>query len=535
MKEAYLAPGIALCSDTYYRFDGDILDVSLSDTQHITDRTYLSLTAFHRGCLDTAFYLHHLKNVVLDFGGATLYLRGRLQPFILDGCENVTIRNVTVEYDRAFYSEFDVVSNTNGELRLHCRPNFPCRVENGYLIPYANTWENRTLHIGDMFVQAFDRETREEAGWTVAAIGEEIKLKDTPPCHVEHLRVREEDGDIVLLGTVPAHWNDSHIVALSHETRDKSSAFLCRSKNITIENYRILNGAGYGITSMYCENIKIDGLKLTHDERSHGILANSADAIHLIATKGHIEIVNSVIEGMFDDALNIHTNFYLAHGVQDGKLCAYKGPESYFCDAYYQIFGPGDVIRITRGQTLEEKCTCRIRSIEVVDACNVLLETDGDPACVEYGDLIENLSTQPSVRIADSRFGCAISHLRLQTRGAVIVENCVTALPLLFTGDTTYWFEASPNEHAIVRGNRFVGGRARVAATPEYRASEAAPYYHRGIAVVNNVFDSALAMTAHDSADITFTGNTCSDGTTVLQVHLERCGGELLLDGCIEG
>mgnify|MGYP006864423003 CR=1 FL=1 len=89
MKEEHLTPGTALCSDTYYRFEGDILDVSLSDTQHITDRIYLSLTAFHRGALDTAFYLHGLKNVVLDFGGATLFLRGRIQPFIVDECENI--------------------------------------------------------------------------------------------------------------------------------------------------------------------------------------------------------------------------------------------------------------------------------------------------------------------------------------------------------------------------------------------------------------------------------------------------------------
>ena len=534
MKEAHLTPGTALCSDTYYRFEGDILDVSLSDTQHITDRIYLSLTAFHRGALDTAFYLHGLKNVVLDFGGATLFLRGRIQPFIVDECENITIKNVTVAYDRAFFSEFDVVSNANGELRLAQREHFPCRVENGYLIPYSDTWENRELHIGDMFVQAFDRETRESDGWTVAAIGEEIKLKDTPPCHVEHLRVREEDGDIVLLGTVPAHWNSRHVVALSHETRDKSSAFLCRSKNITIENYRMLNGAGYGITGMYSENITVDGLILTHDEKSPGILSNSADAVHLIATKGDVIIRNSVMEGMFDDALNVHTNFYLAHGVRDGKLCAYKGPESYFCDAYYQVFGPGDTIRITRGQTLEEKCTCRIRSMEVVDACNVLLETDGDLTCVEYGDMIENLSTQPNLLIEGCRFGKAISHLRVQTRGRVTVRNNEIGLPLMFTGDTSYWFEASPTENAVVRENRFVG-RGTVRICPEYHASAAEPYYHRGISVQNNVFDAVCAMTANDSADLIFTGNVCSDGMTVLQVHLDRCGGNLRLDGCIEG
>lgn len=532
MKQELLIPGVPLCSDTCYRFSGDIMDVSTENTQRITERIYLSLVAFHRGYLDTAFYLHGLKNVVLDFGGATLLLRGRIQPFIIDQCENITIKNVTVAYDRAFFSEFDVVSNENGELRLSQREHFPCRVENGYLIPYAETWENRSLHIGDMFVQAFDRETREADGFTVAAIGEEIRLKETPPCPVAHLRVREDDGDIVLMGPVPAHWNSRHVVALSHETRDKSSAFLCRSKNITIDHYRILNGAGYGITGMYTKNITIDGLILTQDDKSHGILTNSADAIHLIASKGEVVIHNSVMEGMFDDALNIHGLYYLAKGVSENGLCAYKPKESYFCDAYYQNFDIGDTIRVYRGFTLEPKCTLTVIGWRILDDYHVLLEVDGDLTKIDDNDLIENLSAQPNILIEGCRFGKAISHLRIQSRGHVVIRGNEIGLPLMFTGDTTYWFEASPCEDVTVEQNRFVGGRGVVRICPEYTSSDAAPYYHSGVHIVNNVFEASHVMDANDSADLTFLDNVCVDADTVLSVRLVRCGGELRLCGC---
>lgn len=532
MEHRTLSPGVQIESNTCYTCTQDTLAFRVSDTQHLTDRTYLSLVYFNRGYLDTAFYLRGLKNVVLDFNGATLLLHGRIQPFILDECENVTIRNVTVAYDRSFYSEFDVVAHEPGALRLRCRKNFPCRVEDGYLIPYAETWENRELHIGDMFVQAFDRETRESDGFTVAAIGEEIRLKDTPPCPVAHLRVREEGGDIVLLGEVPAHWDARHIVALSHETRDKSSAFLCRSKNITVENYRILNGAGYGIVSMYCEDITIDGLILTHDEKSHGILANSADAIHLVATKGDIVIRNSVIEGMFDDALNIHGNFYLAAGLCEGGLRARRTRECYFCDAYYKAFDAGDEICIYRGQTLEPKCRVTLSGVEVIDDYHVWLLTDGDLSSVEDEDIIENLTAQPNLLIENCRCGKAISHLRVQTRGRVVIENNEFGIPLMFTGDTKYWFEASPVTDVLVRGNRFTGERGYISSCPEYQASDAAPYYHSGILVENNVFDTRTALRAHDSADIRFTDNRCIDQEVRLTVHLERCGGTLVLQDC---
>ena len=108
MKQSALILGIPFCSDTCYTFSGAVMNVYLSDTCCLTDRVYLSLVAHHRGHLDTAFHLRGLNNVILDFGGATLLLHGRIQPFIIDECENITIRNVTVAYDRAFYSEFDV-------------------------------------------------------------------------------------------------------------------------------------------------------------------------------------------------------------------------------------------------------------------------------------------------------------------------------------------------------------------------------------------------------------------------------------------
>ena len=52
-----------------------------------------------------AFYLEKVQNVTLDFNGATLFLHGKIQPFIIDNCKNVTIKNVKVEYERPPFSE----------------------------------------------------------------------------------------------------------------------------------------------------------------------------------------------------------------------------------------------------------------------------------------------------------------------------------------------------------------------------------------------------------------------------------------------
>ena len=138
--------------------------------------------------------------------------------------------------------------------------------------------------------------------------------------------------------------------------------------------------------------------------------------------------------------------------------------------------------------------------------------------------MIENLSTQPDILIEDCRFGKAISHLRIQSRGKVVIRHNEIGLPLMFTGDTNYWFEASPVTDVLVCENRFVGSRGCIRSCPEYKASAEAPYYHRGIRITDNVFDIVQAMHAINTDDIVFTGNRCSDIAQIPQIHAENCG-----------
>lgn len=105
-------------SNRYYVFDKRSTDIYLSQTGFVADKKYLNITGgdINKTGLHTAFYLHGLRNVTLDFKGAKITLHGKIQPFILDGCKNVTIKNVVVEYERAMYTELNIVENTGKEL-----------------------------------------------------------------------------------------------------------------------------------------------------------------------------------------------------------------------------------------------------------------------------------------------------------------------------------------------------------------------------------------------------------------------------------
>lgn len=525
MHKDILKPGVPLQSDTIYVAQETHYHIYEQDTVYLDNDLYLSFSEFHHGCLQAAFYLHGLKNVELDFAGAIITLHGRIQPFLLDSCENVTIRNVTVEYDRSFYTELEIIRNENDNLHLRPLPQFPCRVENGYLIPYGSHWENRSLNQGDMFLQAFDTVTGEGTGLAVVVIGERVSLHDTPPCEVQHLKVREHNGEIILSGNIPPEWDHTMTVVLAHEFRDISSVYLCRSSTITISNYRILNGAGMGVLGMYSKNITIERLLLTRDARSHGIIANVADAIHLIASSGSIVIRDCICEGMVDDALNIHTNYLEVTEAKGTVLKVLRHKESHMLNAHFQLLGIGDCIAIHNGLSMENRQTTVIRDFRVLDNYHLEIHTADVIKAAAAGDLVENLSTQPDILIEHCTFGKANSNLRLQTRGKTKVSNCKISIPLMLTGDTNYWREASPIQDLTICSNRFTGARAIIRSIPEnFVPTPAAPYYHQNVRIVNNQFTEQNVLEANDTDNIVFRDNTCIGTKEPFTIRLCRCG-----------
>ena len=86
--------GEELESNCEYYATENRYDVYLDDTMYVMNDTYTACTDKSKSGsneMNIAFLLKGKENVVLDFCGATLYLHGKIQPFILDGCKNVTV------------------------------------------------------------------------------------------------------------------------------------------------------------------------------------------------------------------------------------------------------------------------------------------------------------------------------------------------------------------------------------------------------------------------------------------------------------
>lgn len=164
-------------SNSHYFATQPRYDIHLSDATAIPSPdsdSYTATDGVHM-TIHAGLVLKDLENITLDFQGATLFFHGRIQPFILDHCKNITIQNVTVQFDRSFYTECEILDLQEDHFRLRIdREKYPYRVKDGRMTVFCDTWENDRLDQDIMFFQSFDKSTREGRGLMIGIIGPNV-------------------------------------------------------------------------------------------------------------------------------------------------------------------------------------------------------------------------------------------------------------------------------------------------------------------------------------------------------------------------
>ncbi len=538
MKEVIFSKGIQIESNTCYRATEERYDIYLSDTTRSYEPEYRSHTTSAGEFLDIAFLLKDLENVVLDFGGATLVFHGRIQPFMLDNCRNVTLKNGKLDYDRPFYTQATVSQCTQTELRLEFDPGFTCRVDPIHqgLVAYSNTWEYR-MNQNDCLLWLYDPADREDHSIILALFGTEIYPKDNPPAPIQQILVEQNGAEVVLHGQFPQDWQGrtGQKLVITHEPRDKSSVHTVGGENITLDHVQIISGAAMAFTGMHTKNITLDHFDFLGNYRGNGrIVTNNADAIHLFNCCGRVEIRNCTMEGLLDDTVNIHGNFLeVAEVLQQGIRC---GNKMFGATPALKLFLPGDRIAVYRGSTREKKAEFTVTSVtQSAERDGRVLEIREREALAVLapGDVIENLSANPEVLMENCVFKRFRGVTRLQSGGKTVIRNCRfenREPSLLLTGDTVYWYESGPVQDLTVENCYFAHADLsyRIINDTQVIYTENAPYYHRGVTVKNCFFDGSLACKFDHVDAITVRENKTSADR--LLVSLTDCGSHRITD-----
>ena len=73
------------------------------------EEAYYFISNNDEGLKRVAFLLRAMQNLEIDGQGSIFVFHGFLNPFIIDGSKNITLKNVTLDFARTFHSEATIL------------------------------------------------------------------------------------------------------------------------------------------------------------------------------------------------------------------------------------------------------------------------------------------------------------------------------------------------------------------------------------------------------------------------------------------
>ena len=408
-----------------------------------------------------AICLQNKKRVVIDGNGATLQIHGIITPFLFDHCENVTLKNLTVDYTRPTMTEFWVESSENGQsiLKMHADSLYEAR--DGKLFFCGETDENGNRYWvqepkgENMLSMYMDPKTE-----YVRFLGKEAG--DRFPS-IPSIESAEDLGD----NRVKVIWKDQNaklpqgcIIQTRDVRRQQLGGLFQYCKNLKLENVTIRFMNGFGLLCQFCENVTFRGLNCTP---SNGrTIACNADFFHFSGCRGHVLVENCVAAGAHDDFVNVHgTHLRIVRVFENKKRIQVRfiNPNTWGLRAFCK----GDQIDFIKHDTLLPYARNRIIGVEQLNETDFSLDLNKPlPTDIELDrDVIENLTWTPRLTVRKNRFGPSMGRSVLcTTRRRVLIENNLFykngGSVLLIADDCNFWMESGYTTNVLFRGNTLI-------------------------------------------------------------------------------
>ena len=465
--------------------------------------------------LVAAFVFRHLENVTIDLRGAKLIFHGRMMPFAVFDCKNIRFQNFSIDYDRPFYTQGEVVAVDDGSVTIDIPEGFSYRIEGRDFVATSETWEHRLVK-GDMLFRCFDRHTKlpsKHSEVILGLIGEQIEPGDNPPLPIHHLLAEQLEGRKVKISGLPEHFRPvvGEILAMTHEDRRKVGFLLERNEDTAFENIRLIHVSSYGILANFCHNITANNFSMYLDEQcAERVITINADSFHTFHSTGKLVIENCRFENMLDDAINIHGNYLICDRMQNSTTIRVINRTKSLRNM--ELLLPGDTIRILKGSTRELRGSNTVKSIAFEEGSTQYLRIQLDHPIpgVQEGDMIENRRT-PEIEVRNCRVKC-MGGFRIQSDRRVLIEDCyfeTSAFSVLFSGDMNYWYENTGVKDVTIQNCYFKNCGIPIISDPIFTPTEEAPYYHENIRILNNVFDTYrdCVVNLRDTNQVEYRGN----------------------------
>ncbi len=441
-------------------------------------------------------WLKGLKNVTIDGQGARFVTHGEMTSFVIDQCENITLRNFTVTASDPTVPELTVTEVGSNFMTVRIHPQSRYTVKDGHFAFVGDNWT-----LSDGIAQSYDKE-------------KDITWRSWSPLPDLRKAIELEPNLLRFIYDNPPQAKPGTVFQMRDGIRDQACGLIQYSKNITLDGVHLAFLGNFGIVGQMAENITYRNLTFEPEAGSGRTCAGFADFVQMSGCKGKITIENSRFLGAHDDPINIHGTHLAVTGYPASNQIAvkYMHHQTYG----FQSFLPGNEIEFIDPHSLMSLAPAKVKKAEMKNEREILLTLDRNiPQNIrEIKELVvENVTYTPEVLIRDNYFARIPTRgILVSTRRKVLIENNtffrMQMSGILIADDARSWFESGMARDVTIRNNNFIEcGGPVILIAPENDRNEG--YVHRNIAITNNRFQltGADAVSAKSVDGLKITDN----------------------------
>ena len=474
------------------------------------------------GLKKIVFDLESLNGFTVSGDDALFVFHGRLTPFRLANCADMTLRGFRIDFADSMASDAEIhrVTADSTELKLHGNH----WMEDGRLRFVQDACDNFS---GSLAFLQFDSLRKEPM---------QKPLRFSCPN-----RLLTSANGMIRFPLAFGRPGDCFVI--KHQGRFNPAIVIDRCKNTSVKDVTVHHCGGMALLAQCSENLVVSGLSVI--PAAGRMTSVPDDCIHCADCRGEILIDSCRLENSLDDAINVH-------GIYRRLRIRTLGERFLFLETgHFQQFGletarPGDELEFIKNDTLRPYHTARLKTVCPLNKQMTAVEFEGElPREYADGDCVRNLAaasanlTVRNCRIRATRpRGILCSGL-----GHVLIENNSIHTPgagVYISGDANFWFESGPLSDVLIRGNLFehccflhgCTGRAAISIAPEIPRELPDFYYHRNIRIQENLFigNTPNAVIARSVDGLDFIQNTVridsaytSDNPYQDPVHASHC------------
>ncbi len=436
--------------------------------------------------------IENASHIAIHGNGARLVCRNKMIVVCIDHSEEVTIRDLQVDYHRPTVSEFTVVSATENAADLRIHPDSWHTIADGKITWLGEGWSHDTGLAQELIPET----------------GSIWRRKD--PLQGMRLEAMEP-------GVMRAHGKHSmipgRVFQLRETYRDCVGIFVRGSKAVTFVNLDLLYLHGMGIVGQFSEDITLDKVRMAPEASSGRTCSVWADSTHFSGCRGQITYRECVFDGAHDDAINVHGTYLQIQEVLSSTSVRlrFMHRQTYG----FMAFNPGDEVDFVRWDSMESFGSSKVTDARMINPFEIVVTLEQQvPDGLRVQDVLENTSWTPAVEIT----GCTIK--RIPTRGFLLTSRQKVLVQgnrfvrihsngINIEADSSNWFESGCVRDMRILDNRFEEcGKEAILITPRQRIPN--PSVHQNIQIRGNTFvlpESGTAVKAAGTSNLVIADN----------------------------